>query len=337
MERNHSLDHAKFLLMVLVVFGHVIEPLIGSSPIFKAVYVAIYSFHMPAFVLISGLLSRPRPADAVLFRLCRSILVPLFIFTIFYELLHLALHDEVSAYTANLKPYWILWFLLALFVWRLALPYFLKLKYPLVISIAIGVGVGYIDAIGYVMSASRILYFLPFFIAGHQIAPAVLSYIEDAKIPKIVIMCFFGAVLLAFVSLFGGDYQALYGSFSYARLGSSDWADGIFRALIYMISFALSIALISLMPSKRFLFADRGGRSLSVYLLHGIVVMVITANGVLAFIGHWPVVLGLIFLFTLSLVMSLVLSSLLVVEAIERIVNFPFGGLKPNTSHFKGG
>ena len=45
-------------MVFLVVYGHMIELLIHKSPIIKIIYLAIYSFHMPAFVIVSGMLTR---------------------------------------------------------------------------------------------------------------------------------------------------------------------------------------------------------------------------------------------------------------------------------------
>ena len=50
-ERIHWLDIAKGLLIILVVFGHIFQ----SLPQYTTACDFIYSFHMPAFFIISGL------------------------------------------------------------------------------------------------------------------------------------------------------------------------------------------------------------------------------------------------------------------------------------------
>ncbi|MGK3364246.1 acyltransferase family protein [Citrobacter portucalensis] len=42
--------------MLLVIFGHLIEPHTSSSILFSDVYDFIYLFHMPAFIFLSGYL-----------------------------------------------------------------------------------------------------------------------------------------------------------------------------------------------------------------------------------------------------------------------------------------
>lgn len=50
LERDYRIDGIKWLLIVLVTFGHVIEPAL-SNPIANKLYSIIYIFHMPLFVL----------------------------------------------------------------------------------------------------------------------------------------------------------------------------------------------------------------------------------------------------------------------------------------------
>lgn len=46
LERDYRIDGIKWLLIVLVTFGHVIEPAL-SNPIANKLYSIIYIFHMP--------------------------------------------------------------------------------------------------------------------------------------------------------------------------------------------------------------------------------------------------------------------------------------------------
>lgn len=52
-ERNYLFDNLKFLLIVLVVFGHSLEE-ISLEHNYAIIRAWIYSFHMPVFVFISG-------------------------------------------------------------------------------------------------------------------------------------------------------------------------------------------------------------------------------------------------------------------------------------------
>lgn len=73
--RDTYWDSLKFVLIFLVVLGHMIEPYITSSKVILAVYNFIYLFHMPLFVFVSGRFSvmKERPTGtAFRINLCRS-------------------------------------------------------------------------------------------------------------------------------------------------------------------------------------------------------------------------------------------------------------------------
>ena len=57
-ERNLKLDNAKGILMTLVVIGHMLLPIQGTTRGVTNFFYMIYAFHMPAFVFISGLLAQ---------------------------------------------------------------------------------------------------------------------------------------------------------------------------------------------------------------------------------------------------------------------------------------
>lgn len=69
-ERNLKLDNAKDILITLVVIGHMLLPIQGTTRGVTNFFYMIYAFHMPAFVFISGLLAQriytrvPKPAHA---------------------------------------------------------------------------------------------------------------------------------------------------------------------------------------------------------------------------------------------------------------------------------
>ena len=63
--RDAFFDNAKYLAILLVAIGHSWEPLKGDSRALQGLYMVVYSFHMPAFIVISGYFSRSfdmRPA-----------------------------------------------------------------------------------------------------------------------------------------------------------------------------------------------------------------------------------------------------------------------------------
>ena len=64
------------------------------------------------------------------------------------------------------QPSWTLWFLLALGIFRLVLPYLALLRWPLLWTVAISIGAGYLPNLDSTFSLSRTLGLLPFFTLG---------------------------------------------------------------------------------------------------------------------------------------------------------------------------
>ena len=57
-QRDYLLDNYKALLITLVVMGHFIEPCYQNNDFLYTLKWLIVSFHMPAFIFISGYFSR---------------------------------------------------------------------------------------------------------------------------------------------------------------------------------------------------------------------------------------------------------------------------------------
>ena len=163
-ERVAYLDNARYWVMLLVVIGHSLTQF-GSIESARAVYVWIYAFHMPFFVLISGYTARNYRGDArQVRRIVSTLVVP-------YLIVETSMQFITRHYTGEpdpmliLSPQWLSWFLAALFVWRLTTPIWRALKYPITTSMIISLTVGLFE-LPNVLSLPKILGFLPFYVIG---------------------------------------------------------------------------------------------------------------------------------------------------------------------------
>lgn len=171
MQRDQRLDTVKGLLIILVVIGHSIENFVFQCDTTATlVYNAIYSFHMPLFVLLSGYFFNPdkswRDQKKRLGMLMETLLV--------YQFIHMVLFpsESESIIRSLLTPGWTLWYLLSLIVWSLT-AFILQKRYGLmkncktifIISIAISVVTAYIPLTNE-MAFHRTIGFWPFFIMG---------------------------------------------------------------------------------------------------------------------------------------------------------------------------
>jgi len=77
-KRNNFFDNAKFILIFLVVFGHLISPLKEQDGILFTLYTVIFLFHMPAFILISGYFAKGYKKKGYLLKSVKKNINPLF-------------------------------------------------------------------------------------------------------------------------------------------------------------------------------------------------------------------------------------------------------------------
>ena len=158
-------DNARFACIVLVVLGHATQRLTYDSDAALAFYLLIYAFHMPAFAIISGYFSKSdAPGSRQMARVITDILLPYVIFEALWTLTKWIVEGQANP---NLtQPSWTLWFLLALGIFRLVLPYLALLRWPLLWTVVISIGAGYLPNIDSTLSLSRTLGLLPFFALG---------------------------------------------------------------------------------------------------------------------------------------------------------------------------
>lgn len=309
MIRNAALDNTKILMVFLVVFGHLIEPFISENPLIKTIYLSIYSVHMPMFVLISGMLTKCDISKNGTRKIVTTILVPFVSFTVLYELIEFLGKGNLSNYTLNLSPYWILWFLYSLFLWKILLPIFTKIRYPIMLSVAIALLAGYIDSIGYFLGISRTLYYFPFFLIGHILTAKNYNNIYLIKLPTIILIGILVINPVIFWFFKEMPHQWLYGSFSYSRLESQGLLAATIRFGIYAISTISIVAIIQLMTTKELFISKKGEKTLFVYVWHGFFVKLFGYIGLFSFLGQHPSYAILSNLFLLALLLTFVLST----------------------------
>lgn len=160
-QREYLFDNYKVLLILLVVIGHFIEPSNDQNSFLYELKWGIVAFHMPAFIFISGYFSKRIPS---LKKMLCGLVIPYFVYEILYYLLYtFVLDKETGFYFA--RPKFSLWYLMALFAWRLFSPLVEKIPGCMILSVIAGILIGFTD-FGNFLSIPRILFFFPFFLAG---------------------------------------------------------------------------------------------------------------------------------------------------------------------------
>ncbi|MFZ5847242.1 MAG: acyltransferase family protein [Actinomycetota bacterium] len=133
--RDPWFDNAKMLLVTLVVAGHSWVLLPEGSLARNWAYDFLYVWHMPAFLIVTGYLSRSFTWNRRnLGRLVTTVAVPYVIFEALLALFRVQVGGEEPLDRLFLEPHWPMWFLAALFFWRLATPALKAVRAPLVVA-----------------------------------------------------------------------------------------------------------------------------------------------------------------------------------------------------------
>lgn len=171
-KRDPYFDNVKYLAIVLVAVAHAWEPVMDGSRATRALYMIVYTFHMPAFILISGYFSRSFDmTPSKVKRLITSVAVPYVLFETAYSLFKRYADDAPDMAISLIDPFFLTWFLIALFVWRVTTPIWRTLRHPLPVALAIAMLASISPDIGDDLDLQRVLQFLPFFVLGLLMKP----------------------------------------------------------------------------------------------------------------------------------------------------------------------
>jgi fucose 4-O-acetylase-like acetyltransferase len=307
-KRSKYFDNAKFILIFLVVFGHLISPLKEEDGILFTLYTVIFFFHMPAFIMISGYFAKGYNKKGYLLKSVKKILIPYFIFQVIYSFYYYFNGQEERLSIDFFHPHWTLWFLLSLFFWNLLLYLFAKLRWiGFTLAVVMGIAIGYINDVGGFLSLSRTFVFFPYFLLGYLLSGEHLKRIIRTRFSLPLGLLIIAATLFYFGTSFPKDAVPwLLGDTSYANMGGEQLSDGLFRGIQYGLTFIVIFGFLALIPSGQFKITKIGERTLYVYLFHGFIIKSIPEDSLNPVLGNY------LFLLIVSLIICLILGSYLI-------------------------
>ncbi len=325
-QRESYFDNAKFILMFFVVFGHILRTYINQNDIIYALYNTIYTFHMPAFILLSGFFAKGFNKKGYIKKLSTKLILPYLIFQVIYTIYYYYLFDESTLTFEALEPNWSLWFLLSLFFWNLMLFAFTKFKPLMGIGLAIGLAllVGYIDTISTYLSLSRTFVFFPFFLIGYHLQKEHFHKITTRK-TKLFALTSFGIIFIWFSFFPEIDSQWLLGSKPYSEIETVSFLSMFKRLGFFIVNSIMIMSFMALVPKGSYFFTRWGTQTLYVYLLHGFFVRTFRFTSISE---YFTTVENYILLGAISLIITIALSSTFVSSLTQPIIEF-------NTRHTK--
>lgn len=267
-ERIALFDNIKFILITLVVIGHLCDEFTDKSGIYKSIFLFIYTFHMPLFIFISGLFHNEKN----ILKKCIFYISIGFLYKIITLIVDILYGSENLSFSF-LSDGGISWFMFVLAIYTI-LVYIIRnenKKYILFSSIMLALFIGYDQSIGDFLYISRTVIFFPFYLLATMFKPNDIVHFKRKY------KCFYIFSAFIFVSWFLLCFfkiNTVYG-LRYLFTGRNAFFEPIlksgpiFRLFCYIISSLLCISVIFLTPNKKIIgLTSMGKNSINVYFWH---------------------------------------------------------------------
>ncbi|MGV3243614.1 acyltransferase family protein [Staphylococcus sp. 11261D007BR] len=319
-KRDAFFDNARAGLIFLVVFGHLIRPYVETSQFINALYLLIYSFHMPAFILISGYFSHNVGRAGYIEKVGRKLLGPYLIFFAFFSIYYFITGKNSSLDLDPFNPVFALWFLLSLFFFNVFIvmlrPFKPSIVLPIIIIVALMAGFSS-NVDGY-LSWSRTLVFFPIFYIGYLLNGTFSKTIRIKKFVPLSLLILAVAFVCYYIHPI--DSSWLLASSPYSNIEGIDMVlSPLKRLFMYVVILVTMMAYLNLVPENHHWFTYIGTRTMYVYLLHGIVIGLVRGNQLYAFMDY--TVLSLVYNFILAAIVVLIWSSDFIAKWTNPFVN----------------
>jgi len=323
--RDPWLDNVKMVLVTLVVIGHAIG-LVEATQGSHWVYDFIYLWHIPAFVFVSGYLSKSFEWDRRRMKsLLYTLAIPYLLFepALFYY--RLTVVDEGVTGPLWLEPHWTMWYLIVLLMWRLITP-ILKLHWlflPLSVIVSLLGGLWDTDA----LMIPRFLGLLPFFVLGLYLKPRHLKHLDDVWVRVAAVPALVGIGVMAVYTDTWAETALLWYDTGYNEIPIDNEIVFQTRLTIMMVGLLGAFAAMSLVPRRPLgWFTTMGTATMVIYLFHGFVIKSVKVLGWPDFTAAHPW-LGLVLTILGAIALTLVLASPPVRRVLEPFTN-PLGWLE---------
>ena len=328
-ERLNRFDNLKFLLIILVVFGHFIDYFFKYSVNIQRLFIMIYGFHMPLFIFMTGFFSkRVKKFKDIDYK-------KIFFYIIVAFLMKVSIFIIESIYY---KPTFdmfggsdIYWFLIVISIYTILTPMISKfnLKFLLIFSIVLALLAGYDNNIGDFLALSRTIVFFPFFLSGYVLSEKkeeFNSFINKSKLKYLAIIAIIAYILLCIFKInYMYNFRGLFvGRSSYVILHLAKYA-WCKRAIAYIIQFTISASILLVIPNKEFKwFTKFGKKSIQVYMFHVPIVIIFNQFPFINKLFHKAPNAYILFCLVISILMSYIFSSNIFTCFIDKFKGFIF-------------
>ncbi|GAA2251571.1 membrane protein [Streptomyces ruber] len=271
--RDPFFDNAKYLIIVLVACGHAWEPLASGSRVISAAYLVLYAFHMPAFALISGYFSRSFDmGPGRVRRLISGVVAPYLVFEIAYTLFYRWGEDDWEYPLSLLDPYYSLWFLVALFVWRITTPLWRTLRHPVAVALGIAVLASMSPETGGDLGLQRALQFLPCFVLGLTLRREHFERLRTRRVRLLTLPVAAGAAVAGYWAAPSFSAVWLYHRSSVTEHDVPAWTGLLITPALLGLAVLLTACFLAWVPRRHTWFTSLGAGTMYGYLLHAFII-----------------------------------------------------------------
>lgn len=270
--RTPKWDFLKGLCLLMVLFGHFIQPAIRESNALKTMFFLLYTFHMPIFCGISGYLFTK--SKTPLIKKMKQYGFYLFMGQLGYSLICLAFGADIIYYS-------LLWYLIALSLWVSITPPLMKvlshfkgnLSIFLAVSLILGLLVGVLPTEGMNILSPRLITYYPYFVLGMVLSqPGRIDQLKNLS--PLAKGTAFALLLLALtilsINLELINYRSVFLNQDYQDMGLSTALGALIRFLLYGIGFIFMAFTFAFSDAQRGVLTYLGQQSVVIYLAHGL-------------------------------------------------------------------
>jgi fucose 4-O-acetylase-like acetyltransferase len=255
-------------LVLLVVVGHA-WTLLPENAVNDQLYDFLYAWHVPAFVFVTGYLSRSFTwAPQRMWRLVSTVVVPYVIFECALALFRIYVGGEQLEDLFR-DPHWPMWYLSALFFWRLLTPIFTFM--PTAVAIGVAVATSLVAGLyaGDTLDLARVLGLLPFFVLGLTATKERLERLREPWVRNAAVLVFLAIAVGSYWTDTLASTEWLYYRSQYGELDVADGRALLTRGVLLVIGVLGAWSFMALLPRAGGWFTRMGAATLVVYLFHG--------------------------------------------------------------------
>jgi fucose 4-O-acetylase-like acetyltransferase len=275
-QRDPFFDNAKYLAILLVVIGHSLAHRTHTTA-GSGLYLFIYLFHMPLFIVITGYFSRNWTFSGGKARkLITTVGVPYVIFDTAYSLAGSLGSGKPEV--ALLEPAFLTWFLCALFFWRLSTPVWQQIRWPLAVALAFSL-LSYMTDLGDLLDLHRIIGLLPFYVLGLLLRPEHFELLKRPVARVLGWAVLAGAFVMSFVVMNHMARNWVYWKHPHDTLNVDNVTGTVMRLAMFAAALVLVAAFLAVVPRRRTWFTSLGANTLYAFLLHGFITRLLGSAG----------------------------------------------------------